>query len=150
MAQHEKAAPEFAPAPERPLDCGCTDQVIHFAQHHVAKGTTLKYSSSLKVLWICAVAVFVTAEADVFIKFWRIPSDHLLWGQGTKFFIPFIVSLPMVAGMRGFYSVRRRLPSAGDDVITAISLQFLFTIITAYVALVFCMGQVAARTSQRF
>jgi hypothetical protein len=133
-----------------PLDCGCTDQVIRLGQHHVAKGTTLKYSSSLKILWICAVAVFVVAEAEVFIKFWRIPDDHLFVVPGTKFFIAFIVALPMVAGVSGVYSVRRRIQSAGDDVISAISLQFLFTIITAYTALVFCMGQVVARPSQRF
>jgi len=91
------------------------------------------------------VAEFVVAEAEVLIKFCRIPDDHLFLVPGTKFFIALIVALPMVAGVSGFYSARRRLPSAGDDVITAISLQFLFTIITAYTALVFCMGQTVAR-----
>ena len=101
------------------------------------------FSVVLRPLWTGAVAVFVVAEADVLIKFWRIPGDRLLWGQGTKFYIAFIVALPMVAGMRGFYSVRRRLPSAGDDVITAISLQFLLTIVIAYSALLVCMGEMS-------
>jgi hypothetical protein len=72
-----------------------------------------------------------------------VPNDHLFVEVGTKYLIAFIVALPMVAGVSGYYSVKRRLSSASEDVISVLERQFLFTIITAYVALLFCVGPLA-------
>ena len=94
----------------------------------------MKYSSSFRImrriLWIGAAGVFVMAEVVALLAFRQIPNDHLVPGLGTKYFVAFIVALPMVAGVNGFYSVRRRLSSAGDEVISALSAQFLITIVT--------------------
>ena len=107
----------------------------------------MKYSSSRKIttriLWILSIGVFLVAEVVVLITLQKIPTDHLLPGLGTRCFIAFMVALPMVAGMNGYYSVRRRLSSAGDDVISALSVQFLGTIVMAYVALLVCIGPLA-------
>jgi hypothetical protein len=107
----------------------------------------MKYSSSLKImtriLWIGSVGVFLAAEVVMLLTLQKIPTDHLLPGLGTRCFIAFIVALPIVAGMNGYYSVRRRLSSAGDDVISALSVQFLGTIVMAYVALLVCIGPLA-------
>jgi hypothetical protein len=45
----------------------------------------------------------------------------------------------MVAGMNGYSSARRRLSSANHDVICALSVQFLLTIIMAYAAVLVCI-----------
>jgi hypothetical protein len=107
----------------------------------------MKYSSSLRimtrVLWIGVMGVFVAAEGVAFLTLRKIHNDHLLPGIGARYFIAFIVAFPMVAGLNGFYSVRRRLPSAGDEVISALSVQFLITIVMAYVALLVCMEPIA-------
>jgi hypothetical protein len=87
---------------------------------------------------ICAVT-----EVTAILAFRNIPNDHLFVGLGSKHVIAFIVALPMVAGMNGYYSVRRRLSSASEEVTTVLSRQFLFATITAYVALLFCIGPLA-------
>ena len=93
-----------------------------------------------KAIWISAVGVFLVAEMVVLLAFWKIPNDHLFPGLGTKYFIAFIVALPAIAGVNGYYSVRRRLSSGGNDVMSELSVQFLFTIITAYTALIVSIG----------
>jgi len=107
----------------------------------------MKDSSSLKImtriLWILSIGAFLVAEVVVLITLQKIPTDHLLPGLGTRYFIAFMVALPMVAGMNGYYSVRRRLSSAADDVISALSVQFLLTIVMAYAALLVCIGPLA-------
>lgn len=107
----------------------------------------MRYSSSLRlmtrILWICAVAISVTAEMLTIVAFRKIPSDHSFFGLGTKYVIFLIVPLPMVAGINGYYSVRRRLSSAADDVISALSMQFLITIIMAYAALMVCVASLS-------
>jgi hypothetical protein len=87
--------------------------------------------------------VFLVAEVVVLITLQKIPSDHVMPGLGTKCFIAFMVAQPIIGGMNGYYSVRRRLSSAGDDVISALSVQFLGTIIMAYAALLVCIGPLA-------
>jgi hypothetical protein len=87
--------------------------------------------------------VFAAAEAAALLAFRKIPDDHLFPGVGTNFFIAFIVALPMIAGVNGFYSVRRRLSSTQEDAISVLSVQFLITIITAYAALLVCMEPIA-------
>jgi hypothetical protein len=103
----------------------------------------MKDSSSLKImtriLWILSIGAFLVAEVVVLITLQKIPNGHLLPGLGTRCFIAFIVALPIVAGMNGYYSVRR-LSSAADDVISALSVQFL---LTAYAALLVCIGPLA-------
>ncbi len=96
-----------------------------------------------RILWIGSVAVFLVAEVVVLITLQKIPNDHLLPGLGTRCFIAFMVAQPIIAGMNGYYSVRRRLSSAGHDVISALSVQFLCTIVMAYAALLVCIGPLA-------
>lgn len=93
-----------------------------------------------KILWVGVVGLFVVAEIVAALAFRKIPNDHLFPGLGTKYVALFIVALPMVAGMNGYRSVRHRLSSAGDDVISALSVQFLLTVVTAYVAVLVCIG----------
>jgi hypothetical protein len=107
----------------------------------------MKNSSSLRImtglLWVGVVGMFLAAEVVVFLALRKIPNDHLLPGSGTRYFIAFIVALPMVAGMNGFYSVKRRLSPADDEVSSTLSVQFLITIVTAYAALLVCMEPIA-------
>jgi hypothetical protein len=93
-----------------------------------------------RILWLCVVALFVLAEVIAALALRNIPNDHLFLGLGTKYGALFTLALPMVAGMNGYRSVRRRLSSAGDEVISVLSVQFLLTIVTAYVAVIVCMG----------
>lgn len=95
-------------------------------------------SSSLRTmtrfLWFGVVALFLTTETDLALAFRGIPNDHPFPGVPTKYFVLFIAVLPLVAGINGYSSVRRRLPSAGDDVISTLSAQFLISTVIAYVA----------------
>jgi hypothetical protein len=91
------------------------------------------------LLWVGVVGVFIVAEVVGLLAFRKILNDQ----PGTVCFIAFILVLPMAAGLNGFYSVRRRLSSAGDEAISTLSVQFLITIVTAYVALLVCMEPIA-------
>jgi hypothetical protein len=108
----------------------------------------MKYSFSARfisrTLWVCIGGIYAVAEIVAILAFRKMPNDHLFMGVGTKYMIAFIVALPMVAGVNGFCRVRRRLSSAGADVISVLERQFLFTIITAYTAVIFCVGPLAA------
>lgn len=73
------------------------------------------------------------------LAFWTIPNDHFFLGLGTRYVVPFVLTLPLAAGWNGFYSVKHRLSSADDDVISAISQKFLFATIFGYVTLIFCL-----------
>jgi hypothetical protein len=105
------------------------------------------YSSYLtRILWICAIAVFVVAEAEVILAFREIPNDHLFLGIGSKYFVPFLVTLPFVAGLNGYFGVRRHF-SATDDQhgsISSILRQPLSAIIVSYTAIVCCVGPLSA------
>jgi hypothetical protein len=98
------------------------------------------------MLWLVAVGVFAAAELTVVYAFRTIPSDHLF--LGTKYWIVFMVALPMVSGVNGYYSARRRLSSAGDDVTSVLSAQFPITIVTAYAALIVCIQPLAEAVRQ--
>ena len=93
-----------------------------------------------RILWLGVVGLFVGAEIIVALGFRKVPNDHLFPGLGTKYVVLFITALPMVAGLNGYSSVKRRLSSATDEVISALSVQFLLTIVTAYAALLVCIG----------
>ena len=80
------------------------------------------------------------AEIVVALAFRKITNDHLFPGLGTKYIALFIVALPMVAGMNGYRSVKRRLSSVDHDVISVLSAQFLMTSVMAYAALLVCIG----------
>ena len=92
-----------------------------------------------KILWVGVVGLFVVVEIVAALAFRKIPNDHLFPGLGTKYVALFIVALPMVAGMNGYRSVKHRLSSAGDDVISALSVQFLLTVVMAYAAVLVCI-----------
>lgn len=94
----------------------------------------------IRLLWLGVAGLFALAEVVVVLAFRRIPNDYLFPRLGTEYVALFVVALPMIAGMNGYRSVRRRLPSAADEVISALSVQFLLTIVTAYVALLVCIG----------
>ena len=91
------------------------------------------------LLWVGVVGVFIVAEVVGLLAFRKILNDQ----PGTVCFIAFILVLPVAAGLNGFYSVRRRLSSAGHEAISTLSVQFLITIVTAYVALLVCMEPIA-------
>ncbi len=93
--------------------------------------------SLTRVLWVGAVALFAAAEAVVVVAFWKMPNDHLYLGLGTKYLVDFIAVLPAVAGVGGYYSVKRRLSSTVADAIPVLSRQFLYMVVMAYVALIF-------------
>lgn len=80
----------------------------------------------------------MAVETDVALAFRRIPND-LVFPPLGKYFALLIVALPMVAGINGYSSVRRRLSSANADVVTILSMQFLFTIFMAYLAVLVCI-----------
>jgi hypothetical protein len=82
-----------------------------------------------RILWSGVAGLFAMAEIVAVIAFRKIPNDPLFPGPGTKYWIIFIVAIPMIAGLNGYYSVKRRLSSAADDVMSALSAQFLMTII---------------------
>ena len=119
---------------------------IHFEQMDYERNN-VKSESSLKfmtrILWLGVAGLFAVAEIVVVLAFRTIPNDHLFPGLGTKYLIVFIVALPMIAGLNGYYSVKRRLSSAADDVMLAVSAQFLMTIVMAYAALLVCMEPLA-------
>jgi hypothetical protein len=79
----------------------------------------------------------VAAEIDAALAFWKVPNDYVFSPRG-KYFALLIVALPMVAGMNGYSSARRRLSSANHDVVSALSVQFL-TLIMAYAAVLVCI-----------
>lgn len=95
------------------------------------------------ILWACGAALWILTEIFAVLAFQRLPNDHMFFGIGTKYAIVIIVALPMIAGLNGYYSVRRRIQSVNRDVVPIISSQFLITIITAYVAILFCIGPLA-------
>jgi hypothetical protein len=117
------------------------------------EGFNMENSFSAKfitwTLWICVAGAFAVAEIVTILAFRKMPNDHLFVGVGTKYLVAFIVALPTIAGVNGYYSVKRRLSSFGADVISVLERQFLFTIITAYMAIIFCVGPLA-EVLQRF
>jgi hypothetical protein len=93
-----------------------------------------------RILWLGSVVLFLGAELVVHLTLQKIPYDHLMPGLRTRFFIAFMVAQPIIFGLNGYYSVRRRLSSASDEVVSVLSVQFLGTIIMAYAALLVCIG----------
>lgn len=91
------------------------------------------------LLW-GAVLLFVVTEVVVAVSVLRLPGGNLFPGLGSKYVILFITALPMIAGMNGYFSVRRRLSSGDEDVVSVLSVQFLLTIVMAYVVVVVCLS----------
>ena len=90
-------------------------------------------------LWACAWVSFVSAETVVIIAFSGIPNE----GAFSRYIVPFLVSLPMVAGVKGYYDVPRRVIDNGEGLIPALSRQFLLTIIVSYSAVTACVTHLA-------
>jgi hypothetical protein len=91
-----------------------------------------------RLLWVCAVLVFIVAEGQIIVSYLHAPASHPPFDIARLLVTVLIVSVPGLAGLRG-YAVVRRLPLAigGDDQTKLIWLarEFLVISIFAYVAM---------------
>ena len=89
-------------------------------------------------LWVLAVSLFILTEAQIVVSYVRIPSQHSWLDVGHLLGMLLVVSVPGIAGLKG-YSVVRRLPSViggGDEAkVVWLARQFLTIVIFAYVAI---------------
>lgn len=96
-------------------------------------------------LWVGAVLLFILAEAQIIASYVRMPNQHTWLDVGRLLGTLLVVSVPGVAGLKG-YSVVKRLPSSisGDDQSKLVWLerQFLTIVIFAYVAIGWVTRQV--------
>jgi hypothetical protein len=95
------------------------------------------------ILWAAGAALWAVTEVFVVLVFQHLPSAYVFFGVGTKYAIALIVALPMIAGLNGYYSTRRRIQSINRDVVSIISSQFLIATVIAYVTILFCIGPLA-------
>jgi hypothetical protein len=103
--------------------------------------TTRSIYRRLKIiLFVGAIAIFLSTEMVVGITLWTIPSDHLIMGSATRYFSLIVVSFPMVAGINGYRATKYRLGSTGSDHVDEFSIRFLITIVVAYIAITFLMS----------
>lgn len=96
------------------------------------------------ILQVGAISIFVGAEILVLIALRDMPREDKLPSIGARCFIGFVTALPMVAGINGYYSVRRRRQNISTEVIDVLSMQFLIAIIAAYATLITCIGPTAS------
>lgn len=87
-----------------------------------------------------ALLLFFITELEVITSLWGIPNGTLVLGIVAKYILPFVVSLPMVAGVRGYLHVRRRMVSTDYETVDILSHRFLLTIIVAYAAIAFMVS----------
>jgi hypothetical protein len=91
-----------------------------------------------RLLWVCAVLILIVAEGQIIVSYLHAPAPHPPFGIGRLLMTVLVVSVPGLAGLRG-YAVVKRLPSAitGDDQTKLIWLarEFLVISIFAYVAM---------------
>jgi hypothetical protein len=89
-------------------------------------------------LWAGAVLLFILSEAQVIVSYLYAPTPHPSFGIVRLFVTVLVLSVPGIAGLRG-YSVAKRLPPpiSGDDQARLVWLahQFLTIVIFAYVAI---------------
>jgi hypothetical protein len=101
-------------------------------------------------LWVGAVLLFIVAEAQIVVSYFRMSSQHTWLDVGRLLGMLLVVSVPGIAGLKG-YSVVKRLPAAisgGDEAKLAwVARNFLLIIIVAYVAIGWVMRQVGAACS---
>lgn len=98
--------------------------------------------SETRALATFALLLFFLTELVVIAALWSVPNGSLNLGIATKYIFPFLVSLPMAAGIRGFIAVRRRMLSSGCDGVHELSRQFLTTIIIAYAVIIFMVSAI--------
>jgi len=90
-----------------------------------------------RILWVCTLLVFTVAEMQVIVSYFRMPGPHSSFGIGHLLATVLIVSVPGIAGLRG-YSVARALPlpATSDQVkLVWVAREFLVISIAAYVAI---------------
>ncbi|HEX2776621.1 MAG TPA: hypothetical protein VHN10_08285 [Candidatus Acidoferrales bacterium] len=89
-------------------------------------------------LWAGAVLLFILSEAQIVVSYVRASSQHTWFDLGRLLATLLVLSVPGIAGLRG-YSVVKRLPPAisGDDQARLVWLahQFLTIVIFVYVAI---------------
>lgn len=87
-----------------------------------------------------ALVLFVITELAVVAALWSVPNGQLNLGFAAKFLLPFLASLPMLAGARGYFTVKRRMLSSDYNTGDELSRQFLTTIIIAYAVMIFMVS----------
>lgn len=87
-----------------------------------------------------ALLLFSVSELDVITSLWSVPNGTLTLGILTKYILPFLISLPMLAAVKGFYSVKRRILATDYDTVDELSRQFLTTVIMSYAAIIFMVS----------
>jgi len=94
-------------------------------------------SSVTRVLWVCTVLVFVAAEAQVVAAYLGTPRPHTLLSIGRLLVAVLIVSIPGIAGLKGYQVVNRLSSPVTEEKGKLIWLarQFLMASISAYIAI---------------
>lgn len=87
-----------------------------------------------------ALVLFVITELAVVASLWSIPNGYLNLGVAAKYLLPFVVSLPAIVGIKGYFTVRRRVPPTDYETADALSHQFLTVINVAYAAIIFMVS----------
>jgi hypothetical protein len=98
-----------------------------------------------RVLWVGAVLLFILTEAQVIVPYLYASTPHSSFGIGRLLITVLVISVPGIAGLKG-YSVVRGLSSAigsGDEAkLVWVARQFLTIVIVAYVAIGWVTRQV--------
>ena len=91
-----------------------------------------------RVLWIGAALLFILTEAQVIVPYLYASTPHPSFAIGRLLVTVLLISVPGIAGLKG-YSVVRGLSSAiGSDneaKVVWLARQFLTIVIVAYVAI---------------
>jgi hypothetical protein len=102
-----------------------------------------KWLFSSSVSWIllaCALSVLIVAEATVIVASLGLPNVHTPLGTARLLASVLFTSIPGIAGVRGYYMVKRLRPASDLEqektIVPLLSRQFLFTAIAAYAAIV--------------
>ena len=94
-----------------------------------------------RILWVGALLVFLLAEAVVIVAGLGLPKAHASLGIGQLLLTVFLIAIPGLAGIKGYY-VAERLRSKfdaeqQDASFVWLSRQFLLATVFAYTAVIF-------------
>jgi hypothetical protein len=94
-----------------------------------------------RVLWVCALLVFLVAEAVLIVASLGLPEGNSSLPVRSVILNVFLASIPAVVGLSGYKAVRGLAAKANmdsaDTTFVWLSRQFLIAAIFAYVALLF-------------